>query len=82
MKLKLIACALAALALYSCDDTTDTIGYSLVDRLDNLKVAADTFKITTRSVIADSVLSRTTTGYLGRIRDPETGAYITSDFMT
>lgn len=82
MKLKHIACALAALALYSCDDTTDTIGYSLVDRLDNLKVAADTFKITTRSVIADSVLSRTTTGYLGRIRDPETGAYITSDFMT
>ncbi len=82
MKRKLFFCALAVIALYSCDDTTDGIGTSLIDRLDKLEVSSDTFKVTTRSVIADSVLSRSTTGYLGRIRDPETGNYITSDFMT
>lgn len=65
----------------ACDDTTDTIGTSLTDKLDNLSIVADTFNVTTKSVIADSVLSRNTIGYLGKVKDPETSAYITSNFM-
>ncbi|MGI6222085.1 MAG: DUF4270 domain-containing protein [Prevotella sp.] len=74
--------ALAALTLISCDDTTDTIGQSLVEGGDVLEIGTDTFVVTTQSVVADSVLSRNTTGYLGKIKDPETGAYVTGDFMT
>lgn len=65
----------------SCDDTTDSIGNSLTDNMDMLKVTTDTFNVATRSIVADSVLSRSTTGYLGKIRDIETGNYITGDFM-
>ena len=73
---------LAALFVVSCDDTTDNIGSSLTDNVDKLNVMTDTFNVTTRSIVADSVLSRSITGYLGMVRDPETGAYTTSNFMT
>ena len=74
--------ALAAFTLFSCDDTTDTIGGSLTDNVDKLEISTDTFQVETRSILADSVLSRSVTGYLGKVRDPETGAYMTGDFMT
>ncbi len=84
MKIKILGVVIlsACMALFSCDDTTDTIGTSLTDNLDLLKLTTDTFTVTTRSIIADSVLARNTTGYIGKIRDPETGAYITGDFMS
>lgn len=65
----------------SCDDTTSTIGSSLTDGMDMLEVSTDTFPVASQSIVADSVLSRNTTGYLGIIRDPETGNYITGNFM-
>ena len=73
---------LASLFVVSCDDTTDNIGSSLTDNVDKLNVMTDTFKVTTRSIEAGPVLSRSITGYLGKVRDPETGAYTTSNFMT
>lgn len=83
MRIRILAgiAALAAIMFASCDDTTGTIGTSLTDNLDMLEVSTDTFEVTSRSIVADSVLSRNTTGYLGIIRDPETGNYITGDFM-
>lgn len=67
----------------ACDDTTDNIGSgTLIDTSDNLEVFADTFEVTTRSIVADSVLARNNSGYLGKVRDPETGAYLSSNFMT
>ena len=72
---------LLTLSFVSCDDNTDTIGSSLTNPMDLLNVKTDTFALTTQSIVSDSVLSRSTTGYLGRIKDPETGAYITGDFM-
>jgi len=78
-----IACLpLCTLLLPSCDDTTDTIGSSLVDNADVVELSTDTFDITTRSVVADSVFARNTTVYLGKVRDPETQAYISSNFMS
>ena len=84
MKLKfLLGAAVATLLAFSaCDDTTDEIGISLTDNVDHLEVSTNTFFATTRSVGINSVISRSTTGYLGRIKDPETGAHITGDFMT
>lgn len=72
---------MSCITIASCDDTTDSIGNSLTDNMDMLKVTTDTFNVVTRSIVADSVLSRSTTGYLGKIRDIETGNYITGDFM-
>lgn len=83
MKYRIIAgLALVMTCICSCDDNTDNIGSSLINNMDNLDVVADTFSISSQSLIADSVLSRNTIGYVGKVRDPETGAYITSDYMT
>ena len=75
MKAKTIAlvAALISISFISCDDTTDSIGSSLIGQTDNLKVMADTFNVISRSILADSVIARTGTGYLGRMKDPETG---------
>lgn len=82
MKAKfLTGLVLLVMALTSCDETTETIGSSLTDNMDFLKITTDSFKVSSRSIIADSVLSRNAMGYLGRIKDPETGSYVTGDFM-
>jgi len=82
MKIKFsLAALIAAFAMTACDETTDSIGVSLTDNMDHLEIVADTFTVSTQSILADSVLSRNNIGYLGRIRDPETGSYITADFM-
>ncbi len=82
MKLKFIALtAIAACCMASCDDTTDIIGNTLTDNQDILHVSTDSFVVSTRSLIADSVLARTNTGYLGRMKDVETGSYVTGDYM-
>lgn len=71
----------AAALLAACSDSTDTIGSTISEEIDAVDVETASFDVTSRSVLADSVLSRTTTGYLGKVRDPETGDYITGDFM-
>ena len=82
MKSKFIAgFVLAALALTACDETTDSIGSSLTEVTDGVLTETATFSVASSSLVADSVLSRNMTGYLGKVRDPETGAYITGDFM-
>ncbi len=78
----LAAIMLAVCTLFAaCDDSTDAVGISLTDDLDFLTITTDTFTVTSRSIVSDSVYARNTTGYLGKIRDPESGAYITCDFM-
>lgn len=80
-RILLFIAAFVFVMFMSCDDTTGTVGSSLTDDMDMLEVSTDTFQVTSRSIVADSVLSRNTTGYLGIIRDPETGNYITGNFM-
>jgi hypothetical protein len=75
--------AMIAIAISSCDEDTDTLGYSLTSDADRFSLVPDTFLIeSTQSIKADSVLARSSYCYIGRIKDPETGAYITSDFTT
>lgn len=70
------------LAISSCDEDTVDMGTSVTSSVDQFAVLADTFDVSTRSIIADSILSRSSYSYLGRLKDPETGTYISSDFMT
>ncbi len=78
----LIGAAIACIALLSCDDTTDTLGNSLTSEADHFEVLTDTFFVSSRSIMADSVLSRNQYSYLGHVKDPETGTYITSHYTT
>lgn len=79
MKKKLLGGSLLALCLYACDDTTDTIG--IYTDADNITSSASVFEAHTRSIAVDSVLSRTTMCYLGRVTDPETRTQIKADFL-
>lgn len=82
MKAKIAVGILVALCtLAACDNTTDDFGVSITDNSDMLSISTDTFNVTSRSILADSVLARNITAYLGKVRDPETGAYITGDCM-
>ena len=82
MKIKLLAgIALASIALASCDDNTSELGSSLIGNADKLEITTDTFGIISNSAEMGAVLSNSSTGCLGKVRDPETGAYITGDFM-
>lgn len=80
---KLFFLSLALLYITTaCDDTTDTLGSSLTNSEDLITVSDGVYKIVSRSIKVDSVLARNTTGYLGNVKDPETGSYIKSDFLT
>lgn len=82
MKLKsIVGLAAVAIAFASCTETTDSIGSSLSELVDGVNVQAQSFDVSSSSLLADSVLSSNATGYLGKVRDPETGAYVTGDFM-
>ena len=83
MKTKLIALLsfVSMLAFTACEETTDMIGSSLTTDADKLDVKTDTFNVYSRTIMVDSVLSRNYHGYLGQVKDPETGSYIASHFM-
>ncbi len=78
----LAVAATITVAITSCSDSTDRLGATLTSPVDKFIVTTDTFNVSTRSLKTDSVLSRGVYSYIGRMKDPETGAYITSDFMT
>ncbi len=73
--------AIIAIAITSCSDSTDRLGTTLTNPVDKFNVTTDTFNVATNSIKVDSVLSRGVYTYIGKIKDPETGAYVTSDFM-
>ncbi|MBM6993235.1 MAG: DUF4270 domain-containing protein [Prevotella sp.] len=73
--------ALACIAFTACDDSTDSIGSSLAEANDGVSIQTATFDVFSRSIPVDSVLSRNPIGYLGKVKDPETGVYVTGDFM-
>lgn len=83
MKAKWLAGALlAAITFSACDEDTQGIGVSLTNDVDHFTILTDTFNVSTRSIMVDSVLSRSSYTYLGRIKDPETQDYVTSSYMT
>ncbi|MBO1362356.1 DUF4270 domain-containing protein [Prevotella sp. A2931] len=83
MKAKiLVSVLLASLSLAACDESTEEIGISLVEHSDLLDVSTDSFIVASKSILVDSVFGKSNIGYLGRIKDPETGAFVSSSFMT
>ena len=68
----IFALATTAMSFLSCDDTTDTIGMSLTESVNNVNVSADTFFVESHSVAAKDIVARSSNGYLGKIKDPQT----------
>ncbi len=81
-KTLLAAIALPLMAICSCDEDTVGIGNSISNRADLFSISTDSFQVDSRSLVVDSVISRSEYSYIGRIKDPETGSYITSNYMT
>lgn len=77
-----IACLFCIIIATSCSENTGNIGGSLISKSDSLDVLKDTFDVETRSILSGAIVSRDANNYLGRVIDPETGATITSSFMT
>lgn len=82
MKKVLFAVFCVITILTACDETTGTLGSSLTNTEDIVKVTDGTFKVTSRSVRLDSVYARSYLAYLGNVKDPETGVYVKGDFTT
>ena len=81
-KLMMAGIAMLTIAISSCDDTTTYMGNSLTSSIDKFSISTDSFNVYTHSIMADSILGRSSYSYLGCIKDPETGSYITGDYMT
>jgi len=82
-KLKYMAGAvIAAIAISSCTEDTEGIGNSLTSSSDNLNINTSIFHATSRTILADSVLTKSSYCYLGRVIDPETDTEVKSDFTT
>ena len=83
MKYKFFLCFVSAAVMFAaCDDTTENIGTSLSHDMDQFDITTESFNVASRSILADSIYLCSTTGHLGKIKDPETDAYITGSFMT
>lgn len=80
--IKLTAFLLAAFSMVACDDTTDTLGSSITNKVDNLTITDATYNVETQSLVPGPVLSKSNNGIIGRVKDPETGTYLTADYMT
>lgn len=73
---------IAALTFAACDDTTEGIGGSITNKIDNINISNSAFNVTTKSIVAGAVLSRNNTGLIGKMKDPKTGNYVKGDYMT
>ena len=63
--------AITLMALSACNDEALDIGSSLTGETDKLSISFTDFNVTTKTVIADSVLLRSSYCYLGKVKDPK-----------
>lgn len=72
-------CMLTAL-LCGCDESTNGIGNTTIPQNDYIKSGTDTYKVSTRTILTDSVYARTSVAYLGKFTDPDFGEF-NADFL-
>lgn len=70
------------LCLQSCTEDTGTFGADMMPMADVMQKGYTEFLIKSKSRLAERVLSRTSTSYLGRFTDPETNSSIKGEFVT
>ena len=83
MRIRLLtAIAITAMAIISCNEDTDSIGTSLTQNTDQLKISTGIYQAISQSMLADSVYARNFDCYFGMVKDPETDTYVRNEFMT
>ena len=71
------------LTFVQCDDSTESVGSSIVPEQDIITAETKTFHATSKTIMAnDSILANTNEVYLGRYSDEESGTVFTSGFIT
>ena len=71
------------LTFVQCDDSTGSVGGSIVPDKDMITAQTKIFNATSRTIMAnDSILANTNEVYLGRYTDEESGTVFTSGFIT
>ena len=74
---------LTLLTFAQCDDSTESVGSSIVPEQDIITAETKTFHATSKTIMAnDSILANTNEIYLGRYTDEESGTVFTSGFIT
>lgn len=77
-----VAAVTMLFVMVACDDTTDTLGNSLTNKVDVFSIITDTFGVKTSTVEANSVLSKGANSYLGYVKDSETDTNVSSSYAT
>lgn len=73
---------IAAMTFAACDDTTENIGGSITNNVDNINISNAVYDVATNSLVAGPVLNRSNSGLIGKVKDPETGTYVSGDYMS
>ncbi len=81
MKVSYLGLMFAALAFAACDDNTSTIGQETMPKGDEVEVTVDQYDVTTKSILAESLLAKTSTAYLGKYTDPYSQTAFEADFL-
>ena len=79
---QLAGIALLVAAISACEEESLNIGSTLTGKSDQLDFTSASVTVDTRTIVADSILTRSNTCYFGQIIDPETDSYVKTEFMT
>lgn len=81
MKINILGILFLTVAIAACDDTTSTLGQEVMPDGDRVEIKVGEYEVSTRSIMAESLLAKTTTAYLGKYTDPYSETVFESDFM-
>lgn len=80
IKLVLLGLILGITILGGCNDNLTEVGINTMPSTDGVEARADTFYMTAKTLLSDSVYARTTSGSLGELVDPMFGT-LKSDYL-
>ncbi len=81
MKVNILGILFLTLVCAACDDTTSTLGQEVMPEGDRVEIKVNEYDVNTKSIMAESLLAKTTTAYLGKYTDPYSQTIFETDFM-
>ena len=81
MKKHFVYILILLVGLISCDDSTGSLGSSVIPSSDIITVDTVSYDAISTSIVIDSVLGKTNKVYLGRFTDPQTKSTLEADFI-
>lgn len=81
MKVNILGILFLIITCTACDDTTSTLGQEVMPEGDRVEIKVAEYGVHTKSIMAESLLAKTTTAYLGKYTDPYSQTIFETDFM-